>query len=291
MSDPTASKPDYTRALDDDELARWPTVYRDDLFKQQVILITGATGGIGRACSILFGRLGATVVGCGRDVTKLEALSATLDGYGIANSMHGMTVRDPTQVESLLDAVWQRHGRLDMIINNAGGQFAAPALDISPKGWHAVVETILYGSWYMMQGAARRWQSRGQPGVIVNMSTLFDRPFPGIPHTAAARAGQVNLSTTLSVEWAPYDIRINTIAIGLVASPGLVNYPLEARASFDRCPMRRPGDVMDVAEAAVYLCAPSSKYVTGSVLTVDGGAHAWGEYWSLGKPDYFKAED
>jgi len=291
MTDATQSKDDFYKALSNEELFNWPTVFRDGLFKDQVVLITGAAGGIGRACGILFGRLGATIFGCGRDAGRLETLRTDLAKLDIASSMRAMSVRDPEQAAAVVDEVWERYGRMDVLINSAGGQFAAPAFDITPKGWHAVVETILYGSWYMTQAAGRRWRDHGHPGSVVNMATVMGKAAAGIPHTVAARAGQINLGKSLSVEWAPHRIRINSISIGVVASPGLVNYPLSARPSFGHNPMRRVGDVMDVAEAAAYLSAPSAKFITGAVLTVDGGEQVWGEYWPLGKPDYFKVQE
>lgn len=270
------------------ELVEWPVVFRSDLFKGQVVLITGAAGGIGTACGALFGKLGARVFGCGRNAEKLAELSRELSDNGIDNAMRAMSVRDPAQVTELVDEVWSHFGRLDMLINGAGGQFAAPALEISPKGWHAVVETILYGSWYLMQSAARRWRDESHPGSIVNLATNRDKAMVGIPHTIAARAGQIGLGMSLAVEWAPYSIRINSLAIGKIASPGLRNYPPSARATFAHNPLRRLGDVMDIAQAAAYLSAPSAKFITGTVIPVDGGDQVWGEYWPLGKPDYFK---
>lgn len=270
------------------ELVNWPIVFRNDLFKNQVVLITGAAGGIGTACGALFGRLGAKVFGCGRNAEGLAKLSRELADHGIDNATRAMSVRDPAQVAELVDEVWTRFGRLDVLINGAGGQFAAPALEITPKGWHAVVETILYGSWYLMQASARRWRDENHPGAIVNLATNRDKAMVGIPHTVAARAGQIGLGMSLAVEWAPYDIRVNSIAIGKIASPGLRNYPPSARATFAHNPLRRLGDVMDIAQAAAYLSAPSAKFITGAVLSVDGGDQVWGEYWPLGKPDYFK---
>ena len=284
-------KKDPYASHSDEELAALPTVFREGLFTDQVVLVTGGAGGIGRATCMLFGRLGATIVACGRDAEKLAGLAALLEKHRIPCATHAMSVRDPEQVAQLMDAVWERHGRLDVLINNAGGQFAAPALDITPKGWHAVVETNLYGTWFTMQAAARRWRDAGRPGCVVNIATITGRATPGIPHTAAARAGAINLSRSLSVEWAPLNIRINCIAVGIVASPGLSNYPQSARPSFEHNPMRRTGDVQDIAEACVYLAAPSGNFITGTVLEVTGGAHVWGEYWPLGKPDYFKVDE
>lgn len=280
-----------------EELVELPTVFRDDLFAGKVVLVSGAAGGIGMATATLFGRLGATLVTCGRNADKLADVEKKLASIGVECWSMQMTIRDPEQVAALMDAVWERHGGLDILINNAGGQFAAEALDISPKGWAAVVETNLYGTWYMMQEAARRWiaDDGGEhrplgtmpDRSVVNMSTLTGRGGVGIPHTNAARAGQIQLTKSLALEWAPHGIRANAISIGVVASEGLTNYPAEAKPSFDHNPQRRLGDVHDVAQAAVYLSAPSGDFVTGSVIEVAGGENVWGEYWPLGKPEWF----
>ena len=203
-----------------------------------------------------------------------------------------LRARDPEEVEALLSDTWSKFGRLDLVVNNAGGQFAAPATDISPKGWAAVLETNLYGPWFVMQAAARAWIENGSGGSIVNIGTVTGRASVGIPHTAAARAGAAGLAASLSVEWAPHDIRINTIAVGVVRSPGLVNYPDEARPSFDHNPQRRLGDVQDIAQAVAFLGSPvTASFVTGEVFHVAGGEQVWGEYWALGKPEYFQIED
>lgn len=278
-------------SFSDEELATLPTVFRDGLFSGQVVLVTGGAGGIGRATCMLFGRLGASIVACGRDAERLAGLKKLMDKHHIPCLTRAMTIREPEQVAALMDAAWKEFGKLDVLINNAGGQFSAPALDITPKGWHAVVETNLYGTWYTMQEAARRWRDNDQPGCVINISTVTGHATPGIPHTAASRAGAINLSRSLSVEWAPLNIRINCIAVGVIASPGLENYPPSARPSFTHNPMRRTGDVQDIAEACCYLAAPSGKFITGTVLEVAGGRQVWGEYWPLGKPDYFKVEE
>jgi citronellol/citronellal dehydrogenase len=270
------------------ELCELDTAYRDGLFDGQVVLITGAAGGIGQAMSVLFGRLGATIVATGRTESSLETLASNLDSIGVRCQTIPMTVRDPDAVRSTIDAVWDEQGHLDHVVNNAGGQFAAPAFDITPKGWNAVVETNLYGPWYMMQESARRWVAESEEGDIINISTIQGRGSIGVPHTAAARAGGVALTRTLAVEWAQHDIRVNSIGVGVVASEGLRNYPPEAQASFGHNPMRHLGDVWDVAQAAVYLAGPTGAFVTGTHLDVTGGEHIWGEYWPLGKPDYYK---
>jgi citronellol/citronellal dehydrogenase len=279
------------RARTAEELAALPTVFRPGLFDGQVVLVTGGAGGIGLAISVLFGRLGATMAACGRNAERLAAYEQALGRLGIPCFTQAMTVRDPAQVERLLDAVWERYGRLDVLINCAGGQFAAPATEITPKGWQAVLETNLTGTWLTMQAAARQWQKHAQAGAVINITAVADRPMPGIPHTVAARAATHALARTLSVEWAPLNIRVNCVAVGVVASPGLEHYPPAARPSFTHNPMRRVGDPHDIAQACAYLAAPSGRFITGVTLPVDGGFHAWGEYWPLGKPAYFHVEE
>ena len=283
------------------QLAALPTVYRDDLFASKVVLVSGAAGGIGLAIATLFGRLGATIVTCGRDAAKLGRVEALLRSVNINCWSQPANIRDPDEVAALMDAVWEREGGLDVLVNNAGGQFAARSTDISPKGWAAVVETNLYGTWYMMQAAAKRWIADDggaarplgvEPDrVVVNISTLSGRANVGIPHTSAARAGQTQLTRSLALEFAQHGVRANAIAVGVVRSPGLTHYPTAARASFDHNPQRRLGDVQDVAEAAVYLAGPSGAFITGSVVEVAGGANIWGEYWALGKPEWFQIDE
>lgn len=283
---------DPYRSFSDDELAVLDHAFRPDLYEGQVALVTGGAGGIGRSICMLLGRLGARIVTCGRDEDKLDGVTAALAEHDVACRAVKMTIRDPEQVDELIGGVWEQEGRLDLVVNNAGGQFPAPATDISPRGWAAVVETNLYGSWYVMQAAARHWIEHQSPGSIVNIGTITGRASVGIPHTAAARAGTQGLSASLSVEWAPHEIRINTIGVGVIRSPGLVNYPPEARPSFDHNPQRRLGSTHDVAQTVAYLGSPlASGYITGDVVHVAGGEQIWGEYWALGKPDYFKVEE
>ena len=284
-----------------EELAELPTVFRDDLFAGRRVLVSGGAGGIGLAICTLFGRLGATVVTCGRDPGKLERVEDQLKSIGVSCWSAVANIRDPEQVAALMDRVWEREGGVDVLVNNAGGQFAARSVDISPNGWAAVVETNLYGTWFMMRAAAKRWVADdggdARPiGVepdraVVNISTLTGQGSVGVPHTSAARAGQIQLTRSLALEFAPHGVRANAIAVGVVRSPGLVHYPPEARPSFDHNPQRRLGDVQDVAEAAVYLASPAAGFITGSVVEVAGGGNIWGEYWPLGKPDWFLIDE
>lgn len=276
--------------LTDAELAARPTVYRDDALLGQVILITGGAGGFGRAMAILFTRLGADVVIAGRDGDRLAAAAASVGSLtGRAPFHHPVNIRQPESVDTLFDAVHARHGRIDTLVNNAGGQFAQNAIDFSRKGWLAVIDTNLNGTWWMMQGAARHWRDQARPGNIINIVVPIARGIPQTAHTTAARAGIVYLSKTVSTEWAPLGIRVNCVAPGTIESDGFQHYDPAAVARFRNAnPLKMLGDVWDVAEGCAYLAAPSAKFITGEVLTIDGGMQQWGTAWSAGRPDYFK---
>jgi citronellol/citronellal dehydrogenase len=276
--------------MTDSELAVWPLSFRDDALAGQVCVVSGGGSGMGRAIAYVLTRLGAQVVICGR---RAEMLEETADGIsehlGKTIVTRAMTIREPEQVQSLFADTWERFGRLDVLVNCAGGQYPQAAIDFSVKGWNAVIDTNLNGTWYMMQGAAQHWRDREKPGTIVNIVAVVSRGMPQVAHTAAARAGVIYLSKTLSTEWAPLNIRINCVAPGSIATDGLNVYPREAAEAFSISnPMKRLGDVMDIAQAVVYLAAPTGKFITGELLAVDGGRQNWGEDWPGGIPDYFR---
>jgi citronellol/citronellal dehydrogenase len=272
-----------------EEILAYKSAYRDDLFEGQVVLISGGGSGIGQAMAILFARLGAKIVVCGRTESKLEETRKILASIDRSCDTHTMTIRDPDQVDDLLERVWEKHGRLDVLVNNAGGQFPQDAIDYKPKGWHAVIETNLTGTFYMMQAAARQWRDHEQEGNIVNIVAAFQRGMPQIAHTSAARAAVSNLAQSLAVEWAPFGLRVNCVSPGAIETTGLNVYPEEARVDFDRRnPLRRLGTVMEVAEAVVYLAGPTGGYITGQTLIVDGGQAMWGELWPMQKPSYYE---
>jgi citronellol/citronellal dehydrogenase len=274
--------------LSDHDLATHPTVYAADAMKNQVALVSGGAGGIGRAVAWLFARLGAHVVLTGRDQAKLDLLVTHLVGHGLKASAHAVDIREPDAVASLFDKVWDEHGRLDILVNSAGGQFPQAAIDFSIKGWNAVINTNLNGTWYMMQAAAQRWRARKQGGSIVNIVVVTTHGLYGIAHTIAARSGVIGLSRAVAVEWAPLNLRVNCVAPGLIETRGWDVYSPEARAAYPRGnPMMRVGSPWDIAEACAYLSAASGNYVTGETLTVDGGGQHWGETWTTGKPEYF----
>ncbi|KJC51003.1 short-chain dehydrogenase [Bradyrhizobium sp. LTSP885] len=281
-----------TLGLSDDELATHKTVFAADALAGQVVVVSGAAGGIGRAIAFLFARLGAHVVAVGRNGDKLDALVGNLGRHGLKASAHVADIKDVDAVNAMFDAVWAAHGRVDILVNSAGGQFPQAAIDFSSKGWNAVINTNLNGTWYMMQAAAQRWRDRKHPGSIVNIVVVTTHGLYGVAHTIAARSGVIGLSRALAVEWAPLNIRVNCIAPGAIETEGWNVYTEEARAAYPRSnPMMRPGSPWDIAEASIYLAGPSGQFITGETLTVDGGGQHWGETWTTGKPDYFRGGD
>jgi len=277
--------------LTDAELAVHPTVFAADLLRDQVVLVSGGTGGIGRAIVWLFARLGAHVAVIGRKQDKLDALVAELAGRNLRASAYVADIREPDAINALFETIWAAHGRVDHLINSAGGQFPQPAIDFSVKGWNAVINTNLNGTWYMMQAAAQRWRDHKHPGSIVNIVVVTTHGLYGIAHTIAARSGVIGLSRAVAVEWAPLNIRVNCVAPGAIETEGWNVYTPQARAAYPRSnPMMRAGSPWDIAEASVYLAGPSAKFVTGETLTVDGGGQLWGETWTTGKPAYFGGE-
>ena len=156
-SRPPMRDKDY--GMSDAELAASPTVFRSDLLEGQVIVISGGGSGLGKAMAFLTARLGARVMICGRREERLKATSdAIREHVGADVAYHAMTIRDPGAVEELMEITWSRLGGLDVLVNNGGGQFPQSAIEFSDKGWNAVIDTNLNGTWYMMQRAARLWQ-------------------------------------------------------------------------------------------------------------------------------------
>lgn len=285
---PPTDSPSPPFGISDDDLLKLETVYRPDLFRGRVVLVSGAGSGIGKAISCLFARLGARVVLASRNEAKLATTAGLLDRMGAAHQIVPTNIRLPDQVDRLFDAIEGAGFGLDIVINNAGGQFPQPSIDLSDKGWRAVIDTNLNGTWTMMQRAARFWRRTESPGSIVNIVAPFIRGMFGISHTVASRAAIAHLARNLAVEWAPDSIRVNCVLPGPINTEGMNVYPPEAQSALAKSnPMMRLGDVQDVAEACAYLSAPSGKFITGETLTVDGGHQLWGDLWMAGRPDYF----
>lgn len=281
--------PSEAFGLDDEALATRPTVFASDLYAGQVALVCGGAGGIGRGAAWLLGRLGAHVVVAGRDQPKLDALVDAMTARGLSATGLSVDVRQPEKVLALFDRVTAQQGAIDLLVNSAGGQYPQAAIDFSLKGWNAVIDTNLNGAWHMMQAAARSWRDAKRPGAIVNIVVVTTHGLYGVAHTVAARAGVIALSRAVAVEWAPLRIRVNCIAPGAIETEGWKVYSDEARAAYPRSnPMMRVGTAWDIAEACAYLGGPAASFVTGELMTIDGGGQLWGETWTIPKPEYFR---
>jgi citronellol/citronellal dehydrogenase len=225
---------------------------------------------------------------CGRSAERLARVESAAAERGWPVLALSLDIREAAAVDVLFDAAQDRFGGLDVLINNAGGQFAKAAIDISPNGWRAVIDNNLTGSWLMMQAAARRWIDARRGGTVVNITASGARGMPGIIHSSAARAGLANASRTAAVEWAPHKIRVNCVAPGLIDSGGLSVYSDPARRGFFRAnPQRAMGDPWDLAQIIGFLASDAAKYITGASLDVDGGGAIWGDLWTIERPPYF----
>jgi NAD(P)-dependent dehydrogenase (short-subunit alcohol dehydrogenase family) len=241
----------------------------------RVCLVTGGGTGLGRAIALELSRLGAEVAVCGRRPEPLEETVELLPGRGFAVRCD---VREPEQVEAAFAAVEDALGPVTTLLNNAAGNFVVPAEQLSPNGWRAVVGIVLDGTFFCSRELARRHLARGgERGEIVNMiATYAWTGGPGTVHSAAAKAGVLSLTRTLSVEWARYGIRVNALAPGTVDTPQARAqlWPDEEvqRAMLAHIPLRRFGREEEVAQACAFLVSDFAGYVTGECLTLDGGA-------------------
>lgn len=251
------------------------SIFRAGLFAGQVALVTGGGSGIGRCIAHELAALGATVVISGRKREKLDTVVAEIQAAGGQAEAVVMDIRDEAIVDETVRSIATRHGRLDLLVNNAGGQFVSGAEDIRPKGWHAVIDTNLNGTFWVTRAAFHAAMGE-HGGAIVNIVAEMWNGFPGMAHTGAARAGVVNLTQTLAVEWASRGIRINSVAPGGILSSGLHNYPkgvLDMAMPMMRGnPTGRLGTESEVSAAVVFLLSPAAAYVNGATLRVDGAS-------------------
>jgi citronellol/citronellal dehydrogenase len=256
-------------------------MFQKDLFSGKTVLVTGGGSGIGLATARQFLQCGAHVFIAGRKADKLEKAMEELSKLGTAHAFQA-DIREPEQVENLANFIREKNGQLDVLINNAGGQFPSLAEDISVKGWQAVVNTNLNGTWFVTQTMAKHFFIPANAGAIVNVVLNNYRGTPGMAHSGAARAAVSNLSMSLAVEWAKHNIRVNCIAPGIIQSSGLDNYPPELTADLTKhLPMKRLGSVDEVAWMALFLASPMAAYTTGETIYVDGGARLWGDIYQV----------
>jgi citronellol/citronellal dehydrogenase len=243
----------------------------------QVALVTGGGTGIGRATALELGRTGARVAICGRRAEPLEQTRTELEAAGAECLTVQVDIREPDQAESLVDRVLERFGRVDVLVNNAGGQFIAPAEAISANGWRAVHRLAVDAAWELTRLVATRSMIPNRGGVVVFIGFSPRRGIPGMAHASAARAALENLAASLSNEWSVHGIRAVCVSPGTILTEGLEQYGSKQIEEWERgVPLGRLGRPEEVASVIAFLVSPAAGYVTGTTVVVDGGADAWG---------------
>ena len=259
-------------------------IFAPGLLDGVVCVVSGAGTGLGRASALELGRLGATVIGCGRRAEPLESAVAEIEGLGGRAEAVAMDIRDEEAVESLFDGALERHGRVDLLLNNAGGQFLSPAEAISPKGFRTVVELNVVGTWLMTHAAATKAMIPQGAGKVISVTLSPHNGMPGMVHSGAARAAVENMMRTLSVEWARHGVRLCAVAAGQFDTETLrTKYPREVVDNVAATvPLGRLGTEEEMAWLVAYLASPAGDFFSGSVITIDGARDNWFGGWPPG---------
>jgi NAD(P)-dependent dehydrogenase (short-subunit alcohol dehydrogenase family) len=247
------------------------------LFANQVAIVTGGGTGIGLAIATRLGELGARLVVGSRSAENLESGTAALRQAGFDPLAVQVDVRNPEQVDEMVQRAVRHFGRIDILVNNAAGNFICRAEDLSPNGWDAVIGIVLNGTFYCSRAVGRHMIARGSRGAIVSiLANYVWTGSAGTIHSAAAKAGVMSMTQTLAVEWARHRIRVNAVAPGPIESPGaarqLWSTPGAVQRITDMVPLRRWGQPKEVADAVAFLASEHASYITGETLTIDGGA-------------------
>src|SRR5450755_1947923 len=257
------------------------TSLRADANAGRVALITGGGTGIGRATALELAATGARVIICGRRSEPLRATAEQIQAAGGECLAAPADIREPEQVQRAVDAGLERFGAIDVLVNNAGGQFNAPAEEISDNGWRAVHRLAVDAAWRITRTVATRSMIPRRDGLVVFIGFSPQRGNPGFAHACAARAAVANLASGLAVEWGRHGIRSVCLAVGTILTEGLAQYgEAEAERWRRAIPLRRLGTPAEVAGLVAFLASPGGAYITATTIAVDGGADAWG----MGEP-------
>jgi citronellol/citronellal dehydrogenase len=264
-------------------------IFAPGLLEGLVCLVSGAGSGIGRETALELARLGATVVGCGRRVEPVEETIGLIEAEAGSGDAFACDIRDEEAVARMVEDLLGRHGRLDVLVNNAGGQFLAPAEAISAKGFRTVTELNVQGTWNMTHAAATRAFIPQERGKVISITLSPHNGMPGMVHSGAARAAVENMMRGLSIEWSRFGIRCVAVAPGQIGTETLMTkYPREMVETMDSTiPLGRLGRPEEVAWLIAYLASPAGDFFSGTTVTVDGGRDNWFGSWppALGTRD------
>jgi len=273
--------------------AHYRSVFAPGLFAGKIVVVTGGGSGIGRCVAHELASLGAHVVLIGRKLEKLHETAGEIVTDGGRASFHVCDIREEETVKNTVQAVIAVHGRIDGLVNNAGGQFIAPLDQISGKGWDAVIATNLTGG-FLMARECYLQSMQQQGGAIVNMVADIWGSMPNMAHSGAARAGMVSFTENAALEWAHSGVRVNAVAPGYIASSGMDHYPEEAgpmlREMRKTVPLGRFGTEAETSAAVVFLLSPAASFITGAVLRVDGARPQVRMGWPMHVPDQDEAK-
>jgi citronellol/citronellal dehydrogenase len=268
-------------------------IFAPGLLSGRVCVVSGAGTGLGKQTAFELLRGGATVVGCGRRAEPLEAMVAEAEGLAGTAEAVAMDIRDEEEVERLFDGALERHGRVDVLVNNAGGQFLSPAEAISPKGFRTVIELNVTGTWLMTHAAATKAFIRQNEGKVISITLSPHNGMPGMVHSGAARAAVENMMRTLSIEWARFGIRTVAIAAGQFDTETLrTKYPAEVvEAVPATVPLGRLGTEEEWAWLVAYLASEAGDFYSGTTITMDGARDNWFGSWPPGASGEPPAEE
>lgn len=254
------------------------SIFAPDLFRGQTALVTGGGRGIGRQVALAFARLGANVVIASRNRENIDPTAIEIEKLGVECLAVPMNIREVDQVEALVQQTADRFGAIDILVNNAGGQFPARPSDISDRGWRAVVDLNLNGTWNMCSrvGAQMLKQKRGAVVNIVHIYS-FERGAVSFAHSGAARAGVVSLTKSLAYYWARQGVTINALAPGSVSTRGLYEeeFARSELSDYEKfalqdIPAHRLADADEIAAVTLFLCSPAARYINGATIVADG---------------------